>query len=272
MYANRGAPTRRIGNDVDDLWEAVALSLRQSAQDVAMRVILGIGNPGPEYLRTRHNCGFMVVDELARRHRLDGWSKRWGALVCEWRLPEALGGERAVLVKPQTYVNLSGESAQGVLAFHKVPPADLLVVVDDINLPLGHLRLRPDGSAGGHNGLKDIEARIGKSYPRLRLGIGRPVHDQIDHVLTAFSDTEQPDVQAMIGKGADCVEGWLRDGLTVACRFNGPARPQVVVKPAAEKSVGGQRSAANPSAIDPKPLVGSNGATDSKPRDDDPQK
>jgi peptidyl-tRNA hydrolase, PTH1 family len=189
-----------------------------------MRVILGIGNPGAEYVRTRHNCGFMVVDELAERHRLEGWSKRWSAMVCEWSLPESLGGQRALLVKPLTYVNLSGESAQAILAFYKVPPSDLLVIVDDINLPLGHLRLRGDGSAGGHNGLKDIEARLGKQYPRLRLGIGRPVHDQIDHVLSAFSQAEQPEVQAMISRGVDCVEGWLQDGLTTACRYNGPAR------------------------------------------------
>ena len=190
-----------------------------------MRVVLGIGNPGSAYERTRHNCGFLVLDELARRHRLDGWSKRWNALVCDWRLPDSLGGGRALLVKPQTFVNLSGESAQAVLAFHKLLPTDLLVAVDDINLPLGHLRLRPDGSAGGHNGLKDIEARIGKIYPRLRLGIGQPTNDQVDHVLGAFSDAERDDLALMIAKAADCVEGWLRDGVTVACRFNGPSRP-----------------------------------------------
>lgn len=244
-----------------------------------MRVILGIGNPGPEYLRTRHNCGFMVVDELAQRHRLDGWSKRWNALVCEWRLPEALGGERALLVKPQTYVNLSGESAQAILAFHKVPPTDLLVIVDDINLPLGHLRLRPDGSAGGHNGLKDIEARIGKQYPRLRLGIGRPVHDQIDHVLTAFSEAELLDVRAMIVKGAECVEGWLRDGLTVACRFNGPARPPVDPKPATatrgpKPSVAGT-PVGDPGGQRPVSAVGreqANDATNPSPAGDDAPK
>jgi PTH1 family peptidyl-tRNA hydrolase len=190
-----------------------------------MRVILGIGNPGTQYERTRHNVGFLVLDELARRHRLDGWSKRWQALTCDWRVPDGLGGDRGLLVKPQTFVNLSGESAQAVLAFHKLLPSDLLVVVDDINLPLGTLRLRPEGSAGGHNGLKDIEARIGKAYPRLRLGIGKPANDQVDHVLGAFTAAEQEDLIAMIAKAVDCVEGWVKEGVTAACRFNGPARP-----------------------------------------------
>jgi peptidyl-tRNA hydrolase, PTH1 family len=193
--------------------------------DLAMRVILGIGNPGTQYERTRHNAGFLVLDALAQRHGLRGWNKRWNSLVCDWHVPAALGGDRALLVKPQTFVNLSGESAQAVLAFHKLQPADLLVVVDDINLPLGTLRLRPDGSAGGHNGLKDIEARLGKAYPRLRLGIGRPAHDQVDHVLGTFTTEEQADLAAMIGKAVDCIEGWMKEGVAVACRFNGPARP-----------------------------------------------
>ena len=193
-----------------------------------MRVVLGIGNPGPTYDQTRHNCGFMVLDALARRHRLEGWSKRWSAKVCDWRLPESLGAERALLLKPQTFVNVSGESAQAALAFHKLAPTDLLVVVDDINLPLGHLRLRAEGSAGGHNGLKDIEARIGKAYPRLRVGIGSPAQDQVDHVLGRFTAAEQSDVTVMINVAADCVEAWLKDGITVACRFNGPTQPKTV--------------------------------------------
>ena len=198
-----------------------------------MRVVLGIGNPGPTYEKTRHNCGFLVLDALAKRHGLSGWQRRWNADVCDWRLPEALrnvSGDRAMLLKPQTFVNLSGESAQAVLAFHKLPPAEMLVVVDDINLPLGTLRLRPDGSAGGHNGLKDIEARIGKAYPRLRLGIGRPANDQVDHVLGTFSDAEREELTAMIGKAMDCIEGWIKEGVAIACRFNGPARPPAPVQ------------------------------------------
>lgn len=193
----------------------------------AMRIVLGIGNPGREYERTRHNIGFLVVDALARRHGVGAWQNRWKADVADWHLPPALGAGRALLVKPRTYVNLSGESAQAALAFHKLPPGDLLVVVDDINLPLGTLRLREGGSAGGHNGLRDIEARIGQAYPRLRLGVGspRPGADQIGHVLGGFAPDEQADAEAMVRKAADCAEAWLRDGMTVACAYNGPLRP-----------------------------------------------
>ncbi len=175
------------------------------------------------------------MDALARRHRLEGWSKRWNAKVCDWRLPESLGAERALLLKPQTFVNLSGESAQAALAFHKLAPADLLVVVDDINLPLGHLRLRAEGTAGGHNGLKDIEARIGKAYPRLRVGIGSPAQDQIDHVLGRFSAADQNEVAVMIIAAADCVEAWLNECVSVACRFNGPTQPKAVPAPTTMK-------------------------------------
>jgi len=192
-----------------------------------MRIVLGIGNPGREYERTRHNVGFLVIDELARRHAVTAWQNRWKSDVADWRLPATLGGDRALLIKPRTFVNLSGEAAQAALAFHKVPPADLLVVVDDINLPLGTLRLRDTGSAGGHNGLRDIEARIGPVYPRLRLGVGapKPGADQIGHVLGGFAPDEQVDAEAMVRKAADCVEAWIRDGVTVACSFNGPLRP-----------------------------------------------
>jgi len=210
--------------------------------ELTMKVVLGIGNPGTEYERTRHNVGFLVIDELARRHTLTGWTKKWQADVCEWRR----GDDRVLLVKPRTFVNLSGESAQAVLAFHKLLPADLLVVVDDINLPVGTLRLRADGSAGGHNGLKDIETRIGQAYGRLRLGVGAPTSgaEQIGHVLGEFAPSERDDAKAMIGKATDCVESWLNDGFTVACVYNGPLRsppprpkpPRPVSEPPGEAS------------------------------------
>lgn len=185
-----------------------------------MRCILGIGNPGAKYEKTRHNCGFMVIDALARRHRLDAWQKKWNALVCDWGSSD----NKTLLIKPLTHVNGSGEVAQAVMAFHKLAPADVLVVVDDINLPLGTLRLRADGSAGGHNGLRSIEEHIGATYPRLRLGIGKPASAevQVDYVLDEFTPDEQTAVTAMLGKAADCVEAWLGDGVQVACRFNGP--------------------------------------------------
>lgn len=192
-----------------------------------MRVIIGIGNPGREYEGTRHNIGFMVVEELARRGGLPGFDrhKKWDADLAQWRLPEDLGGDQALLLKPRTYVNLSGRSAQAALAFHKLPPSSLLVVVDDLNLQLGTLRLRGEGSSGGHNGLKDIEARIGRAYPRLRIGIGTPGGDQVGHVLGRFAPDEREDVELAIGKAADCCERWLGQGLEPAMRLNGPLHP-----------------------------------------------
>jgi PTH1 family peptidyl-tRNA hydrolase len=210
-----------------------------------MRCIVGIGNPGRTYEGSRHNCGFLVVDELARRHATGTWQGKWGALACEWPLPVALGGGKALLLKPQVFVNCSGEVVQAVLAFHHLTVGDLLVVVDDLNLPLGHLRLRPDGSAGGHNGLRDIEARIGQIYPRLRLGIGRPAPgiDQVAYVLGRFSAAELVEVQTLVPKAVDCVEAWLGEGLAAASRFNGPLRPE------APESEGGQE----PLAGEPRP-------------------
>ena len=195
-----------------------------------MRVLLGIGNPGREYEGTRHNIGFMVLDELARRAGATGFErhKKWQAQLAEWHLPERLGGDKALLLKPQTYVNLSGKTAQGALAFHKLKPDAMLVVVDDLNLPLGTLRLRGSGSSGGHNGLKDIETRIGREYPRLRIGIGAPGGDQVGHVLGRFAPDERDDVDLAIRKAADCCERWLADGVQAAMQMNGPLHPPEV--------------------------------------------
>ncbi len=194
-----------------------------------MKVILGIGNPGRQYDRTRHNLGFMVIDELAARAGITSWRERWDALVAEWRTATGV----VLLVKPLTYVNLSGQVAQAAMAFHKIPLSDLLVVVDDLNLPLGALRLRPEGSAGGHNGLRDIEARLGKVYPRLRLGMGPipPGADQVGFVLAPFQAEQMPTVSTQVRQAADCAISWLSEGCAVACRFNGPASPPPAPKP-----------------------------------------
>lgn len=203
-----------------------------------MRVILGIGNPGREYAGTRHNLGFAVIDALVARHRLQlGREKRFQAEAATWESPSG----RVLLVKPQTFVNRSGETAQALLAFYQLPVTDLLVVVDDIHLATGHLRLRGDGSAGGHNGLRDIEARLGQTYARLRCGCG-PLPagaEQIGFVLGGFRPEERADADAMVLKAADAGEAWVRDGVTVACKFNGPLvapppRPPRPPPPAAE--------------------------------------
>lgn len=181
-------------------------------------LILGIGNPGSEYAATRHNAGFLVVDELARRWGLTVDRKQWHGLAARhgptW------------LLKPQTYVNRSGHSAQAAMSFLKLRPEALLVVVDDIHLALGTLRLRGSGSDGGHNGLKDIGARIGWNFARLRLGIGAPAgHGQVAHVLGRFDESERDDATAMVAKAADCCERFVTEGLEAAMRFNGPLRP-----------------------------------------------
>jgi len=204
-----------------------------------MRLVIGIGNPGGAYVDTRHNCGFLVLDELARRHQLSSWSKRWGSQVADW--PQAPGGGTVALLKPQTFVNASGEAVQAAAAFYKIPPGALLVVVDDLNLPLGTLRLRASGSAGGHNGLRDIEARLGPGYPRLRLGIGQPTAGDgahIGHVLGRFAAHEEEPLRAMIARAADCVESWCAGGLEGAVRFNGAGAP--APPPPARPPAGGQ--------------------------------
>lgn len=200
-----------------------------------MRVILGIGNPGTEYDGTRHNAGFAALVEFARRQGISDWSRRWDARVAEWLAPAELGGGKVLLIKPQTYVNLSGGPAQAALAFFKLEPTALLVVVDDLNLPLGQLRLRGEGSAGGHNGLKDIEARIGKGYPRLRLGIGPlpPGADQVGWVLGRYTPDERSVAEAMTVRAADAITGWLREGVTAACSVNRPPAVAPAVVPAA---------------------------------------
>jgi PTH1 family peptidyl-tRNA hydrolase len=201
-----------------------ALAAAATGHHAGVRIILGIGNPGPAYAGTRHNVGFEVIDALAARHGAGPFSRRHQAEVATWRRDDG----PVLLVKPETFVNASGEAAQALMAFHKVSPAELLVVVDDLNLPLGTLRLRPDGGAGGHNGLRDIEARIGQAYPRLRVGIGAPVgpgEAQVAHVLGRWNEAERADLPLMLGKAADCIERWLLAGMGAACAFNGPLRP-----------------------------------------------
>jgi peptidyl-tRNA hydrolase, PTH1 family len=195
-----------------------------------MRIIVGIGNHGATYTGTRHNCGFMVLDVLAVRHGQTAWDKRFQALTQDWTAPS---GEKVLLLKPQTYVNQSGASVLGAMTFYKVPPTDVLVVVDDIHLALGHVRLRPSGSAGGHNGLRDIERVIGQQYARLRLGIGKPQMEgeQIDFVLGKFTSEELPDVKKMLEKSADCVTSWISHGQEIACRYNGPLEKGPLNKP-----------------------------------------
>lgn len=176
-----------------------------------MKLIAGLGNPGEEYRRTRHNVGFEVLDELARRHRLVFETGPAEALQASWRRPDG----RALLVKPLTFMNLSGEAVAGLIRFFKLPVVDVLIVCDDVNLPLGRLRARATGTEGGHNGLRSIARHMGTiDYARLRIGVGRGAErDLADHVLARFDRDEIPGVEDAVTRAADAVETWLDDGL-----------------------------------------------------------
>lgn len=171
-----------------------------------------MGNPGAEYARTRHNIGFMVVEELARRWHLDDWTKKRGARTALERT------RRVALVEPLAYMNESGPPALGIATTYKVPPARILVVVDDLDLPFGRLRMRANGSAGGHNGLKSLIEVFGTEFPRLRVGIGRDRDggEAIRHVLGRFSDDETAALPAIIDRCIDGVDTWLREGAAAA--------------------------------------------------------
>jgi PTH1 family peptidyl-tRNA hydrolase len=185
-----------------------------------MKAIVGLGNPGAEYLGTRHNVGFDVVDELVRR---------WNVRLKSWKSVAALAvvpGHDALLAAPKTFMNASGQAVQAVAAFYHLEPSDVLIVVDDVNLPLGRLRLRPSGSAGGHNGLKSVIEQIGAGFPRLRIGVDRgdPARDLSDRVLSRFQPGERDIVNRAIARAADAVETFVDDGCDAAMnRYNAPS-------------------------------------------------
>ena len=182
-----------------------------------MKAIVGLGNPGREYAGTRHNIGFDVLDEVARR---------WHVQLRPWKSVAdvaVVSNRGVVLVEPQTYMNLSGDAVSRIVAFHKLAPTDVLVVVDEVQLPLGRLRVRRNGSAGGHNGLKSITQHIGAEFPRLRIGVGRgdPKLDLADHVLSKFGREEREAVADLVSRAADAVELFAGEGLDVVMnRFN----------------------------------------------------
>ena len=198
-------------------------------------MIVGLGNPGPNYERTRHNAGFLVVDELARRYGIGkrDWKKKGEALF-------ALDRERnALLVKPQSYMNLSGPPTQGLATFYKVPPERILVVVDELDLPFETLRMRTNGSAGGHNGLKSLISVFGQNFPRLRVGIGRGREsDAIDRVLGDFSDEEERRLREITDRAIAGIEAWRTSGAAAAMNIVN-IRPQL-------KSESDQKSKVNP--------------------------
>ena len=187
-----------------------------------MKLIVGLGNPGKQYERTRHNVGFEVLDELARRATAV-FRKPW--LAKAETATAQLAGQEALLAKPVTFMNLSGEAVARLAQKRGLDPADIVVVSDDVELPLGRLRIRAHGGAGGHNGLASVIARLGSdNFARIRVGIGRDAHerDTTEHVLGRFSAEERRALEPVIAAAADAAECILADGVEVAMnRFNG---------------------------------------------------
>jgi len=193
-----------------------------------MKAVVGLGNPGQRYRNTRHNIGFDVLAELARRHDAGKPSLKFDAEMCE----VFIGSQKTLLVSPLTYMNASGKTVRQLVDFYDLPLEDLLVICDDMNLDTGRLRLRGSGSAGGQNGLNDIIRQVGdRAVPRLRIGIGRPPGRMAasDYVLSRFRDNEHDDVQHAIVTAADGVERWVESGLELAMN-------RVNVKPESDES------------------------------------
>ncbi len=166
-----------------------------------MLVIAGLGNPGPKHANNRHNVGFMAADAIHRRHSFSPWSKKFGALVSSG----AIGGEKVVLVKPQTFMNLSGQAVGEALRFYKLMPADLIVLYDELDLAPGKVRVKTGGGAGGHNGIRSIDGHVGKDYRRVRIGIGHPgVKEMVTHhVLGDFARVDAEWLEPLLAAIAD---------------------------------------------------------------------
>jgi PTH1 family peptidyl-tRNA hydrolase len=186
-----------------------------------VKLVIGLGNPGRKYERTRHNIGFLVVDHIASQNEVKVRSKRCNALVGEWWSR----GEKVVLAKPQLYMNRSGESVKALIREFNASPKDIVVVYDDLDLPFGRIRIRSRGSAGGHRGVASvIDSLAGAQFDRVRVGIGRPPAgiDSADYVLESFSDQEVADLDDLISRASEAVTCLLHDGSQRAmAQFNG---------------------------------------------------
>lgn len=176
-----------------------------------MHLIVGLGNPGSEYAKTRHNAGFMVLDRLANRHGITGVKSRFNAGVLDGQV----AGHRCILAQPMTYMNRSGTTVSEAVNFYKLELKDLLVVVDEAALPVGTIRLRASGSAGGHNGLRDIEEKLGtEDYPRLRIGVESPTRaSRKDFVLGRFTEEQLAELDPALERACDAIESWLKHGI-----------------------------------------------------------
>jgi len=185
-----------------------------------LSVVIGLGNPGPRYENTRHNVGFDTVDLLSKKHNIYVTKVKHKALIGDGNI----GGHRVLLVKPQTFMNLSGESVREIIEWYKVPVENIIIIYDDIDLPVGKIRIRPKGSAGTHNGMRSVIYQIqSEDFPRIRIGIDKPPQnwDLADFVLSKFSTDERKSVEEAIANAAEAVEVILNSGIDKAMnRYN----------------------------------------------------
>lgn len=179
-----------------------------------MYIIVGLGNPGKKYESTRHNIGFEVLDYMARENNMPIVKPKFKALIAEGRI----SGEKVVLVKPQTYMNLSGESVKSIVNYYDVPLENLIVIYDDIDTELGKIRIRKKGSGGTHNGMRNILLLLGKDeFPRVRVGIGKPVNRElVDYVLERFSKAEIPYMEEAVINASKSISAILKDDVDKA--------------------------------------------------------
>lgn len=194
--------------------------LEKESQDSSLRLVVGLGNPGQRYKGTRHNMGFLVLGELARRYGISAPREKFQGELVEGRV----GGNKVLFLAPATYMNESGRSVLAARDFYNVPPESILIVCDDIALSLAQLRVRRGGSSGGQKGLGDIIRRLGTDQiPRLRIGVGSPPPrwDVADYVLSQFTKQELPEIEQAVIRAAEAVTVWVNDGLAVCMnRYN----------------------------------------------------
>lgn len=206
---------------MDALFEKLHRQLNPDPQPQSVYLIVGLGNPGREYRLTRHNMGFMAVDALAQAWHLSNQKVQSKAII----LTGTFAGNKVILAKPQTFMNLSGQAVSGLLNFYKIPLDHLLVAHDDIDLPFGTIRIRPGGGSAGQKGVGSIIERLGtQEFARMRLGVGRPPGqmDSADYVLKSFSKEDEAFLSAFLGKAGEAISEFIQNGLDAAMnKFNG---------------------------------------------------
>ncbi|MGQ9568689.1 MAG: aminoacyl-tRNA hydrolase [Anaerolineae bacterium] len=200
--------------------------MQEGTEERRPRLVVGLGNPGPEYVRNRHNVGFLCLDRLAERHGISPWRRKHHALVAEG----LVAGHPVVLAKPQTFMNLSGQAVRPLMRHYGVALADLLVVHDDLDLDLGVLRLRRQGSSAGHKGVQHIIDTLGsREFPRLRIGVGRPAHgDPVDYVLSDFTLDESIVIDRALDRAVEAIVAWLERGIEAAMNAFNAAPPNPI--------------------------------------------